>query len=457
MKGKIIEINTDTIKIEFKSFKNKIGHIIKTKNGSIFEIRSIKQNVINAIIIKKCDEFYIGLEVYNTNKTITGPIGDNIYGNVFDISSSSLTSPEINFEKQEQIISSKTNFFTSKTQLFTGIKIIDFMTPIFKGDKFGIFGGAGVGKTIIIKEIIFNMSNNLKKTKSIFVGIGERSREGEELFSELKESNLLKKTILFFAAMNEYAGSRFNIIKNALITAEWIRDIKKQNSIIFIDNIFRYVQAGNEISSSLGKIPSAVGYQGTLQSELSEVQERIKSNENASITSLQSVFIPADDITDPATVAIFNHIDGSIVLDRNIAAEGIFPSISINESHSSNVSIDKIGKKHYESIKKVKYIFNKAETLIDIISIMGIDELSVFDKEIVIIYRQLRNYFSQNFFVAENYTNKAGHFAILDKTINEVNIILSKEFINLDSNNFLYISDLESLNNFNEEEKIKKN
>lgn len=448
--GKIIDIHTDIVKVEFSKSDTlpMIGHILVTKNNSSFIVQKIENETsVVAVIIDLKETIVLNQEVKNTNKGVQGPIGNKIFGHVFNALGEAVgQNGDKDIELQERKVQVSKDFTIGNEMLETGIKVIDFLTPIFKGNKLGIFGGAGVGKTVVIKEIIFNTSSGDKSSKSIFVGIGERSREGEELYKELEESNLLNKTTLFFAGMNEYAGARFNIIKSALITAEHLRDEKQQDVVMFVDNIFRYVQAGSEVSSSLGRRPSAVGYQSTLLSEVSEVQERISNSQNGSITSFQSVYVVADDITDPAAVAIFNHLDGSIVLDRNVAAENIYPAISITESTSSNTTVDKIGRVHYNLLKKVVSIVKRAEELEDIISILGIEEISKEDQDVVKLAKQLKYYFTQNFFVARDFTQKEGVYVPLSKTLKEIQMIVDKKFIDVSPSKFLYIYDINDVN-----------
>ena len=441
----IIGIHSDIVEIKLdERAVAKIGTIFKTKNESSFIIEKIiDANNVVASIIESKEKIKVGTEVVDTKKGIVGPYGPQMYGKVFNTLGKVIGSDEKITTKEREFKEGKT-FDIDVDIMETGIKVIDFLSPIFKGNKLGIFGGAGVGKTVVIKEIIFNTSVK-SGSKSLFVGIGERSREGEELYTELEESRLLNKTVLFFAGMNEPAGARFNVIKSALITAEHLRDNEGEDVVMFVDNIFRYIQAGSEISSSLGRKPSSVGYQSTLLSEVSEVQERINITPNGSITSFQSVYVPADDITDPSATSIFAHLDGSIVLDRKVAGENLYPAISILDTVSSNATINKIGKRHYNTLIKVKSIVKKAEELEDIISILGIEEISKEERKYVLLSRQLKNYFTQNFFVAEQYTQKKGTYVPLKKTITEIERILSGEFIDTPPSNFLYINGLEDI------------
>lgn len=441
--AKITSIQTDVIQVKFNGNAPQVGTVLKTKKGSSFIVEKIiNKNLVAAVIVDLKETIKLGDDVSDSKKGIVAPYGRNIFGHVFDTMGNPIMETKDKITLKERSAANSKTYDVGLELLETGIKAIDFLSPIFKGNKLGIFGGAGVGKTVVIKEIIFNTSKLDKKTKSIFVGIGERSREGEELYSELAESHLLDKTILFFAGMNEFAGARFNIIKTALITAEWLRDDEKNNVVMFVDNIFRYVQAGSEISSSLGRRPSAVGYQSTLLSEVSEVEERINVTKNGAITSFQSIYIPADDITDPAATAIFTHLDGSIVLDRKVAGENLYPAISITDTTSSNTTYDKIGPRHFSALSQVKAIVKKAEELEDIISILGIEELSQEDQDKVIIAKQIRYYFTQNFSVAEQFTQKPGVSVPLKQTIREIERILNKEFIKVEPSEFLYINNL---------------
>ena len=338
--------------------------------------------------------------------------------------------------------------FNVKTQILeTGIKVIDFFVPIFKGNKIGIFGGAGVGKTMIVKELINNTTKlkDFEKAVSIMVGIGERSREGEELYRELKESKLLESVILFYAQMKETAGSRMKIIYPAITSAEYFRDEQKKDVVVFVDNIYRFVQAGSEVSASLGKLPSESGYQATLASEISNVQERLSNSEHGTITSFQTVFIPADDISDPSTVAVFSHLDGSLVLDRKIASANRYPAIDPLRSSSNNVNLETIGKRHFEALAKTKKFLQKYEELEDVLAVLGSDGISSEDLKMVQRARKLQNFFTQNFFIAEQHTQRKGEFVSLKETISSIEHILNGHLDEIDDSEFLYISNVEHL------------
>ncbi|MCK5807114.1 MAG: F0F1 ATP synthase subunit beta, partial [Mycoplasmataceae bacterium] len=334
MNGKIIRLVSDIIFVKFPKGKvPAIGTILITKTGSVLSTSvALDDQVVKAIIIKKDSKLSIDEVVTSTGKPLQAPVGKEALGRIFNVLGDPIDgkpkAKNIKYENVSIKKSIKKGFTQKEKRLNTGIKAIDFFVPILEGDKIGLFGGAGVGKTLVIKELINNIAKNAKNKKynSIFTGIGERSREGEELYRELKESKLIDSIMLYFAQMNETPGARMNIIYSAITSAEYFRDVLKQDTLMFIDNIYRFTQAGSELSSSLGNIPSQSGYQPTLMTEISNVQERLSNSQTGSITSFETVFVPADDITDPATVNIFSHLDGSLVLDRAIAAAGRYPA-----------------------------------------------------------------------------------------------------------------------------------
>ena len=453
MNGKIIKILSNIIEIEFE--KNKIPPIntlVKTKKNSVFLVQTIESDkVVKSITLIKKEDFYIDLEVEATGETFKAPTSDSAKGRIFnvlgDVIDNLPVKKKIDYEEVQIRKKQKKEFSYLTSFLETGIKAIDFFTPIFEGGKIGMFGGAGVGKTLIIKEFI----NNVKKTKkgqkftSVFVGIGERTREGEELYRELKKSKLIDNSILFFSQMNEYPGSRMNIIFSAITTAEYFRDVKKENVLMFIDNIYRYIQAGSELSSSLGNIPSQSGYQPTLVSEISSVQERLVNSKDNSITSFQTIFVPADDITDPSTVNMFSHLDGYIILERKFASQGRYPAMNLLSSYSNNVQENIIGKRHYESLMKVKKYLQRYEELEDLIAILGLDGIS--DEDVIIIERTIKliNFFTQNMTSAELYNQRPGDVVSLKDTILGVERILDGTFDAVDSTKFWYIANTDKL------------
>jgi F-type H+-transporting ATPase subunit beta len=314
----------------------------------------------------------------------------------------------------------------AEEMLETGIKVIDLLAPYAKGGKIGLFGGAGVGKTVLIQELIRNIATE-HGGYSIFTGVGERSREGNDLWSEMKESGVLEKTALVFGQMNEPPGARMRVAETGLTMAEYFRDVKKQNVLLFIDNIFRFVQAGSEVSALLGRMPSAVGYQPTLANEMGDLQERIASTKNGSVTSVQAVYVPADDLTDPAPATTFAHLDATTVLSRKIVEQGIYPAVDPLESSSRILEPDVVGEEHYDTARRVQEILQKYKELQDIISILGMEELSDEDKMTVYRARKVQRFLSQPFHVAENFTGVSGKYVPLTETIRGFKAIVDGE------------------------------
>jgi F-type H+-transporting ATPase subunit beta len=310
--------------------------------------------------------------------------------------------------------------------LETGIKVIDLLAPYAKGGKIGLFGGAGVGKTVLIQELIRNVATE-SGGYSIFTGVGERSREGNDLWMEMKESGVLEKTALVFGQMNEPPGSRMRVAETGLTMAEYFRDVQKQDVLLFIDNIFRFVQAGSEVSALLGRMPSAVGYQPTLANDLGELQERIASTKEGSVTSVQAVYVPADDLTDPAPATTFSHLDATTVLSRKIVEQGIYPAVDPLDSTSRILEPDVVGEEHYNVARQVQEMLQKYKELQDIIAILGMEELSDEDKVIVFRARKIQRFLSQPFHVAENFTGVKGVFVPIEETIRGFKAILSGE------------------------------
>ncbi|MCK5867206.1 MAG: F0F1 ATP synthase subunit beta [Mycoplasmataceae bacterium] len=470
MNGKIIRLLSDIIFVEFPKGKvPAIGTILKTKTGAILSTSvALDEKVVKAIIIKKDSFLSIGEVVSSTGKPIQAPVGKEALGRIFNVLGDSIDgkpiSDKIKYENVSIKKSIKKGFTQKEKRLNTGIKAIDFFVPILEGDKIGLFGGAGVGKTLVIKELINNITKNSKNKKynSIFAGIGERSREGEELYRELKESKLIDSIMLYFAQMNETPGARMNIIYSAITSAEYFRDVLKQDTLMFIDNIYRFTQAGSELSSSLGNIPSQSGYQPTLMTEISNVQERLSNSQTGSITSFETVFVPADDITDPATVNIFSHLDGSLVLDRAIAAAGRYPAIDPLQSSSSNIQEDFVGKKHVVAVAAVKKHLQRFDELEDLLAILGMDGISEEDRLIVSRSRKLINFFTQNFFTAEEFTLKKGELVSIEDVINGVNLIMNGTFDEIEPSEFRFIGSIENvlakmeLNKNGKEEVIEK-
>ncbi len=451
MAGKITKITSDVIEIQFPPKElPSIGTLLKTKSNTYLSTEVINSDSsVSAIIISSNDFLEMGESVSSTKKGIMAPVGKEVLGRIFNVLGEPIDrKPVSKKQKYEEVKINKhiiKEFNKKSIFLETGIKAIDFFVPIFEGNKVGIFGGAGVGKTLVIKEIINNISASSQKSNSLFVGIGERSREGEELYKELIESKLIDKVGLYFAQMNETPGARMRLIYTAVTAAEYFRDTMKENTYMFIDNIYRYTQAGSEVSSSLGKIPSQSGYQPTLVSEISNVQERMSNNKNGNITSFQTVFVPADDITDPATVAVFTHLDGSLVLEREMAAAGKYPAIDPLASSSNNISEKIIGKRHYEAVIKTKNYLQRFVELEDLLSVLGAEGLTEKDRQIIKRARMLSNFFTQNFTTAEDFTQKKGQFIKIADTVKSVETILNGELDSIDPTEFLYIGTTEKL------------
>ena len=452
MNGKISYISTDVIYVVFPTKGlPQIGTVLKTTSGSILTVEAIKsEKEIIAVIIVKSGSLKINEVVKSTKKTIQAPVGKEGLGRIFNVLGQPIDNKPLSkkqkFEDATVYKTGNKDFVTSNKPLETGIKVIDFFIPVMEGNKIGMFGGAGVGKTLVIKEIIGNTAkHNKKKISSIFAGIGERSREGEELYRELTEDKLIDQVMLYFAQMNESPGARMKLIYSAITSAEYFRDVMKQDTLMFIDNIYRFTQAGSELSSSLGNIPSQSGYQPTLMTEIANVEERLSNSSTGSITSFQTVFVPADDITDPATVNIFSHLDGSLVLDRAIAAAGRYPAISPLQSSSNNLLVDIVGKRHVEAVMNVKRYLQRFEELEDLIAILGIDGISDKDKVVVERARKLSNYFTQDFHTAEIFTQRKGAFVKLEDTIDSVERILNGEFDEVDPTSFLYIKTVDDI------------
>ena len=354
---------------------------------------------------------------------------------------------KVTVDKYESIHTKPVKFQKQKVNdqiLETGIKVIDLLTPFTKGGKIGLFGGAGVGKTVLVQELINNIAS-VHSGISVFAGVGERSREGNDLYHEMKNAEVLDKTVLVFGQMNEPPGPRMRTALTALTMAEYFRDQEKKDVLFFIDNIFRFVQAGSEVSTLLGRKPSAVGYQPTLATEMGQLQERIVQTQTGSITSVQAVYVPADDITDPAPATTLSHLDSRVILDRNIAALGIYPAINPLTSTSQVLKPEVVGHKHYQTAQTVCQLLQRFDELKDIIAILGFDELSEEDKLIVKRARKLRNFFSQPFFVAEKFTSNPGKYCKIDEVVNDFAAIIAGQFDDVDEKEFLYRGSLKEI------------
>ena len=391
----------------------------------------IGHNTVRCVMLSPSEGLARGLAVDVPGHTIQVPVGRATLGRMFNVLGQPIDGggplPE---DTPTQTIYRKPPSFEEQSPaveiLETGIKVIDLLAPYAKGGKIGLFGGAGVGKTVLIQELIRNIATE-HGGYSIFTGVGERSREGNDLWSEMKESGVLEKTALVFGQMNEPPGARMRVAQTGLTMAEYFRDEMNQDVLLFIDNIFRFVQAGSEVSTLLGRMPSAVGYQPTLATEVGELQERIASTRNGSVTSVQAVYVPADDLTDPAPATTFAHLDATTVLSRKIVEQGIYPAVDPLESTSRILEADVVGKEHYETARKVQEMLQKYKELQDIIAILGMEELSDYDKKIVSRARKIQRFLSQPFHVAENFTGVPGKYVPLKDTIKGFQAIISGE------------------------------
>jgi F-type H+-transporting ATPase subunit beta len=405
--------------------------------------------MVRAISMQPTDGLVRGATVADTGAAISVPVGDATLGHVFNTLGESLDVPtaSLNVKERWPIHRSAPAFdqLESKTEMFaTGIKAVDLLTPYVKGGKIGLFGGAGVGKTVLIQEMIYRVSENFGGV-SVFAGVGERTREGNDLFLEMTESGVINKTALVFGQMDEPPGTRMRVALSALTMAEYFRDVQKQDVLLFIDNIFRFTQAGSEVSTLLGRMPSAVGYQPTLADEMGELQERITSTRGHSITSMQAIYVPADDITDPAPHTTFAHLDATTVLSRPISELGIYPAIDPLDSTSRILDPQYIGDEHYAVAQRTKQILQRYKDLQDIIAILGIDELSEEDKIIVGRARRIQRFLSQNMFVAKAFTGQDGSFVPLEETIASFKSLAEGEFDHYPEQAFFMCGGLEDV------------
>ncbi len=424
--GKISKIIGPVIEVKFEGTKlpeilNALTIELENKEQLVVEVASsIGDSLVRTIAMGPTDGLLRGMEVVDTGAPITIPVGDEVLGRMLNVLGKAIDNqPEPKTKTTAPIHREAPKFdeLTDSLDLFeTGIKVIDLLVPFAKGSKAGIFGGAGVGKTVLIQELIYNIASE-HGGLSVFAGVGERTREGNDLYFEMKASGVLAKTALVFGQMNEPPGARLRVALTGLTIAEHFRDVNKQDILLFIDNIFRFSQAGSEVSALLGRMPSAVGYQPTLATEMGQLQERITSTRDGSITSVQAVYVPADDLTDPAPATTFTHLDASLVLSRQQAALGLFPAIDPLGSNSALLAMDIVGEKHYNVANNVISILQRYKDLQDIIAILGMEELSDEDKTLVNRARRIRNFLSQPFHVAVAFTGLHGKFVTLEETI----------------------------------------
>ena len=445
--GIIVRLSGPVIDVAFEEELPKLRDAltIEGENGErkVMEVaQHIDAHTVRCIMLSESEGISRGARVKSTGECIEVPVGDPVLGRMFNV----LGQPIDNagpFECAERhsIYNDPPKFQdqTTKAEIYeTGIKVIDLLCPYIRGGKVGLFGGAGVGKTVLIQELMNNIATQ-KHGISVFAGVGERTREGNDLYNEMKESGVLKNTALVFGQMNETPGVRMRVALSGLTMAEYFRDVAHDDVLLFIDNIYRFTQAGSEVSALLGRMPSAVGYQPTLATEMGQLPERIASTKNGSITSIQADYVPADDLTDPAPATTFSHLDAKTVLDRSIASLGLYPAVDPLASSSNFLDPNVVGKEHYDVARGVQAILQKYKDLQDIIAILGIDELSEEDKLAVNRARRIRNFLSQPFFVASKFTGREGKFVHLQDTISSFKAILEGKGDNLPEEAFTYV------------------
>lgn len=443
--GKIISVSDIRVNVfKLENVDIKIGDILRTtyndKNFD-FEVAEINGNEIVCVSLNLVIGLSKGLDVYKLNNGLEVEYSEKTLGRVFSAYGTPIDGLPLESIKTRDVDSKnlKLNDISVDTDiLWTGIKVIDFFAPISKGFKMGLLGGAGVGKTVVIKELINNIYKS-NQSNAVFIGVGERSREGKELYDEMKESDLLDKISIVFGQMGDNPLSRYKAVSSGLTIAEYLRDEKNQDVLLFIDNIYRYVQAKAEISTELKRVPVENGYPTTMAHDVSMIEERINSTGSGSITSFQAIYIPADDITDEAVQTILGHLDGQLVLDRKTAEKGLYPAINVFKTQSKLIDIEKIGERHYKLVEEVLKNLTRAEELEEIIAVLGVDELSSDDQNIFYRSRKLRNYFSQPMFVAENYTSIPGKFVNIEDCLTDVEDILNGKYDDMDESKLLYI------------------
>ncbi len=431
--GKIVEVSSSVVDVYFEKLpkiKNALKVSIDDKDYTMEVAEHIGDNIVRCLMLGKSEGLYRGQEVVDLERTLSVPVGKCTLGRMFNVLGETIDDKsEIETENKWEIFRDPPKFSEQKPIgeiLETGIKVIDLLEPYPKGGKIGLFGGAGVGKTVLIQELMHNIATN-KDGYSIFAGVGERSREGNDLWREMKESGVLENTALVFGQMNEAPGVRMRVPLTGLTMAEYFRDEENKDVLLFIDNIFRFVQAGSEVSTLLGHMPSAVGYQPTLANEMGQLQERIASTNKGSVTSVQAVYVPADDLSDPAPATTFTHLDATTVLSRKIAEQGIYPAVDPLNSSSRILEADIVGELHYRVARTVQETLEKYNELQDIIAILGMDELSEEDKKTVNRARKIQKFLAQPFSVAEKFTGIQGVYVPLKDTIEGFRAIVDGE------------------------------
>ncbi len=451
--GKIIQVLGPVVDVLFEDEElPAIKDALEVNNGEKKCVMEVAQHIgnqtVRCIMLASSEGLCRDMEVIATGSGIKTPVGEQTLGRLFNVLGEAIDGGEPLKNPEEWVIHREPPAFEEQNPaeevLETGIKVIDLLAPYAKGGKIGLFGGAGVGKTVLIQELISNIATE-HGGYSIFTGVGERSREGNDLWTEMKESGVLEKTALVFGQMNEPPGARMRVAETGLTMAEYFRDEKHQNVLLFIDNIFRFTQAGSEVSALLGRMPSAVGYQPTLATEMGELQERIASTKNGSVTSVQAVYVPADDLTDPAPATTFAHLDATTVLSRKIVEQGIYPAVDPLESTSRILEADIVGEEHYQVARKVQEILQKYKELQDIIAILGMEELADEDKTLVYRARKIQKFLSQPFHVAENFTGVKGVYVPLSETVRGFKAIIDGEMDEYPENAFFNVGTVEDV------------
>ena len=452
-KGTVIQVMGPVLDIRFADDQlPKLLNAILVKNGENTNTAEVAQhigdNVVRCIAMSSTDGLQRGTEAEDTGAPISVPVGDACLGRVFNLLGQPIDNkPQVQTQDRWPIHRPAPSYEEQQPAteiLETGIKVIDLICPYAKGGKIGLFGGAGVGKTVLIQELIYNIAT-AHNGYSVFTGVGERTREGNDLYNEMTESGVIAKTAMVFGQMNEPPGARMRVGLSGLTMAEYFRDVKHQDVLLFIDNIFRFTQAGSEVSALLGRMPSAVGYQPTLATEMGALQERITSTKNGSITSVQAVYVPADDLTDPAPATTFAHLDATTVLDRGIASLGIYPAVDPLDSTSRILSPEVVGTEHYETARAVQSILQRYKELQDIIAIMGMDELSEEDKLTVNRARKVQRFLSQPFHVAEQFTGYQGKYVPLKETIRSFKEIIEGKHDDIPESYFLFAGSIDEV------------
>ena len=452
-KGTVVQVMGPVLDIRFEEDQlPSLLNAIEVPNGDKAIIAEVAQhvgdNVVRCIAMSSTDGLQRGTEVTDTGAPISVPVGDECLGRVFNLLGQPIDNkPDVATQERWPIHRPAPSYEEQQPAteiLETGIKVIDLICPYAKGGKIGLFGGAGVGKTVLIQELIYNIAT-AHNGYSVFTGVGERTREGNDLYNEMTESGVINKTAMVFGQMNEPPGARMRVGLSGLTMAEYFRDVKHQDVLLFIDNIFRFTQAGSEVSALLGRMPSAVGYQPTLATEMGALQERITSTKDGSITSVQAVYVPADDLTDPAPATTFAHLDATTVLDRGIASLGIYPAVDPLDSTSRILSPEIVGKEHYETARAVQSILQRYKELQDIIAIMGMDELSDEDKLTVNRARKVQRFLSQPFHVAEQFTGYKGKYVPLKETIRSFKEIIEGKHDDIPESYFLFAGSIDEV------------